>query len=62
MSGPSELSTARLLLRRWRESDHAPFAALSADPLVMEYLPHRLTRAESDDLIARIEAGFEARG
>ncbi len=35
---------------------------LNADPIVMEYFPERLTRAESDDLIARIEAGFVTRG
>src|ERR1039458_2905293 len=62
MSSPSQLRTARLLLRRWRETDHAPFAALNGDPMVMEYFPDRLTRAESDDLIARIEAGFDSRG
>ncbi|HWY90373.1 MAG TPA: GNAT family N-acetyltransferase [Solirubrobacteraceae bacterium] len=62
MSSPSQLRTTRLLLRRWRETDHAPFAALNADPVVMEYFPDRLTRAESDDLIARIEAGFATRG
>ena len=39
-----------------------PFAALNADRLVMEAIfPNRLTRTESDDLIARIEAGFETR-
>jgi len=58
MSRPSQLRTARLLLRQWRETDHAPFAVLNADPMVMEYFPDRLTPAESDDLIARIEAGF----
>ncbi len=62
MSSPSQLRTARLLLRAWRETDHAPFAALNADPMVMEYFPDRLTRAESDDLIARIEAGFATHG
>lgn len=62
MSGPNQLKTARLLLRRWRETDHAPFAALNADPTVMEYFPDRLTPAESDDLLARIEAGFATRG
>jgi RimJ/RimL family protein N-acetyltransferase len=62
MPGRNELSTARLLLRRWRETDHAPFAVLNADPMVMEYFPGRLTRAESDDLIARIETGFATRG
>ncbi len=62
MSSRNELSTARLVLRRWHETDCAPFAALNADPLVMEYFPDRLTGAESDDLIAKIEAGFEMRG
>jgi RimJ/RimL family protein N-acetyltransferase len=60
-SGPT-LITARLRLRRWRKADHEPFAALNADPLVMEYLPARLSRAESDGLIARIEAGFDRNG
>lgn len=58
----SRLQTARLLLRRWRESDREPFAALNADPEVMEYFPARLGRAESDALIAQIEAGFESHG
>jgi RimJ/RimL family protein N-acetyltransferase len=62
MSSPSQLRTARLLLRAWRETDRAPFAALNADPIVMEYFPDRLTRAESDQLIARIEAGFASSG
>jgi RimJ/RimL family protein N-acetyltransferase len=62
MSIENELSTSRLLLRRWREADREPFAELNADPYVMEYLPARLTRADSDHLIARIEAGFDQRG
>jgi ribosomal-protein-alanine N-acetyltransferase len=60
-SGPT-LTTERLRLRRWGKADHEPFAALNADPLVMEYLPGRLSRAESGRLIARIEAGFERHG
>src|ERR1700684_1488597 len=62
MSSPSQLITDRLLLRRWLETDHAPFAALNGDPMVREYFPDRLTRAESDELIANIEAGFATRG
>ena len=46
------LETARLVLRGWRESDLAPFAALNDDPAVMEHFPSRLTRAESDALVA----------
>ncbi len=43
-----ELSTERLLLRGWRDADRAPFAALNADPQVMEHFPAPLSRAESD--------------
>jgi ribosomal-protein-alanine N-acetyltransferase len=59
--GP-ELRTERLLLRRWRESDRQPFAALNADPAVMEHFPAPLTRAESDAMVDRIEAAFERDG
>jgi len=57
MSAANEFTTARLVLRRWREADREPFAALNADPLVMEHFPARLSRSETDDLIAGIEAG-----
>jgi RimJ/RimL family protein N-acetyltransferase len=59
--GP-ELRTERLLLRRWRADDRAPFAAMNADPVVMEFLPTVLTRAESDEFVDRIEAAFDERG
>jgi RimJ/RimL family protein N-acetyltransferase len=35
---PTSLRTLRLLLRPWRDEDIAPFAEMSADPAVMEYL------------------------
>jgi RimJ/RimL family protein N-acetyltransferase len=57
-----ELSTPRLKLRRWRPGDREPFAALNADPEVMEHFPRPLTRAESDSLLEGIEAGFERDG
>jgi ribosomal-protein-alanine N-acetyltransferase len=50
--------TERLILRRWREEDREPFAALNADPLVMEFFPEPLSRAASDELVDRIEADF----
>ncbi|HEX2463947.1 MAG TPA: GNAT family N-acetyltransferase [Thermoanaerobaculia bacterium] len=56
------LETARLVLRGWRESDLAPFAALNDDPAVMEYFPGRLTRAESDALVARATEHFARHG
>lgn len=56
------LETERLLLRRWRDGDLEPFAALNADPEVMEHFPAPLTRAESDALVARTEAAFDEVG
>ncbi len=56
---PPEIRTERLLLRRWVAADREPFAALNADPRVMEFFPAILSREESDVLAARIEAQFE---
>ncbi len=57
-----EIHTERLLLRRLRAEDPEPFAALNADPRVMEHLGSTLSRAESDALAARIDAHFEQHG
>lgn len=54
--------TRRLLLRRWRDSDREPFAALNSDPRVMQYFPAVPSRAESGRLVDRIEAHFEKHG
>ena len=59
---PSELQTERLVLRRWRAADREPFAALNADPVVMEHFVAPLARAESDDLVDRIEDHFDQEG
>jgi RimJ/RimL family protein N-acetyltransferase len=56
------LTTERLVLRPWRESDLAPFAALNADPEVMAHFPANLTQAESVAMAGRIQAGLAARG
>jgi RimJ/RimL family protein N-acetyltransferase len=59
------IRTARLVMRRWRESDREPYAALNADPVVMRYFPAHLTlrdRAASDESIDRMEALFDAQG
>jgi RimJ/RimL family protein N-acetyltransferase len=45
------LTTERLLLRAWREEDLEPFAALNADPRVMEHFPSTMTREESDAFV-----------
>jgi RimJ/RimL family protein N-acetyltransferase len=57
-----EIRTERLLMRRWRESDRAPFAALNADPEVMRYFPAPLDRETSDRLVDRLEQRFEEQG
>jgi RimJ/RimL family protein N-acetyltransferase len=59
--GPT-IDTPRLVLRRWRDEERDAFAALNADPEVMRYFLHPLTREESDRFIERIEARFEADG
>ncbi|KOG44273.1 GNAT family N-acetyltransferase [Streptomyces decoyicus] len=58
----SELRTERLLLRGWRESDLAPWAAMNADPEVRAHFPGVLTREQSEASVARFQAAFEARG
>ncbi len=57
-----ELRTERLLLRPWRPEDRAPFAAMNADPQVMEHFLSVLSPAESDAFVDRIEAGFDEHG
>ena len=49
------LRTPRLILRRWRSADREAFAAMNADPRVMEYFVSTLTREESDASIDRFE-------
>jgi RimJ/RimL family protein N-acetyltransferase len=60
-SGPT-ICTQRLALRLWRDEDLAAFAALNADPRVMEFFPKPLDRAESDALAARIRENLTRRG
>ncbi|WP_369148815.1 GNAT family N-acetyltransferase [Streptomyces sp. R44] len=57
-----ELRTDRLLLRRWRESDLEPWAAMNADPEVREHLGDLLTREQSDAVAALMQAEFDQRG
>jgi RimJ/RimL family protein N-acetyltransferase len=48
MENPIEFETERLCLRQWLVEDYEPFAALNADPRVMEFFPALLDRAASD--------------
>jgi RimJ/RimL family protein N-acetyltransferase len=58
----TDLTTDRLLLRQWRDSDREPFAALNADPAVMEHFPALQTREQSDALIDRNIPELDDRG
>jgi len=57
-----EISTGRLLLRGWRDADRAPFAAMNADPAVMEHFPAVLDGDASDALIDRFLEHWAAHG
>jgi RimJ/RimL family protein N-acetyltransferase len=56
------IRTERLLMRRWRDADRAPFAAMGTDPEVMRYFPETLDRAASDAFMDLIEALFQRQG
>ena len=51
------LRTSRLLLRPWRDEDVAPFVEMSADPVVMAYLP-----PADEGWIARARAHWDEHG
>jgi RimJ/RimL family protein N-acetyltransferase len=57
-----EIETERLRLRQWQAADREPFAALNADPRVMEFFPSPLTRRDSDALADRCQSLIEERG
>ncbi|QGV79982.1 GNAT family N-acetyltransferase [Streptomyces ficellus] len=58
----AEPRTDRLLLRRWRDPDLEPWAAMNADPEVRQHLGDVLTREQSDASVARFRAAFDRRG
>jgi RimJ/RimL family protein N-acetyltransferase len=59
---PSLLTTERLILRQWQDSDREPFARLNADPQVREFFPGCLTRDESDASVRGFHQSIEERG
>ncbi len=62
MPTPITLATERLTLRPWTEADFVPYAAMNADPRVMEHYPSTLTRAESDAGALRVKTRIEENG
>jgi RimJ/RimL family protein N-acetyltransferase len=59
---PVSLRTPRLLLREWRDEDVEPFAHLSADPAVMQYLVSFADRPAIDAWIAGARTHWRERG
>jgi len=57
-----EIQTERLRLRQWVVADREPFAAMNANPQVMEFFPSLLSRSESDAFSERIESHIEKTG
>jgi RimJ/RimL family protein N-acetyltransferase len=62
MTSSPTIDTHRLLLRDWLAEDLPAFAAMNADPRVMEFLPKPLDRAESDARAAGIRDHFTRHG
>ncbi len=56
------IRTERLLMRRWRQADRDPYAAMNADPVVMRYFPEIADRAASDVSIDWMEVLFDRQG
>jgi RimJ/RimL family protein N-acetyltransferase len=58
------IKTGRLLLRRWRDDDFEPFAAMCGDPEVMRYIGSGATRtrAQAQASIEAYERGWEENG
>jgi RimJ/RimL family protein N-acetyltransferase len=56
------LRGSRVVLRPWRDQDREAFAAMNADPRVMEFFVKRLDRAASDALIDGIREHFAVHG
>jgi len=56
------LRTGRLIMRRWRDGDREPFAALNGDPYTMRFFPATLDRGASDAMIGVLEERFESQG
>jgi RimJ/RimL family protein N-acetyltransferase len=56
------IRTERLILRPWRETDKPAFAAMSADPRVMDWLGGTLNREEADAVMDRLMARLARQG
>ncbi len=56
------LAGPRVELRPWLDSDLDSFAAMNADPEVMEFFPSPLTRERSQAVLEKLQRGISERG
>lgn len=56
------LTTERMILRRWHDSDRELFARMNADSRVMEFFAACLSLEDSDSLVDKIESHFDEYG
>jgi len=61
-SGPTTLTTERLILRPWRDADRAAVAEILADPAVMRFFHLTRNRAQSDLWVDRTQAHLDRHG
>lgn len=59
---PYLFTSSRLGFRNWNESDIAPFAAMCANPAVMEFFPEPLSFERSKQTVERFQTLFEENG
>ncbi len=58
----AEIGTERLIMRGWRESDLAPWAAMNADPQVRQYLGPLLTFEQSSAWVLTFQDNLDRYG
>jgi ribosomal-protein-alanine N-acetyltransferase len=56
------LVTQRLVMRGWHDDDRAPYAAINADPAVMEHFPGMLTFEQSSAMVDRMMSHWADNG
>lgn len=56
------ITSERLILRRWRDEDLAPFAVLNADQTAMRFMPSIMTAEETRALMGRFEEHHRLHG
>lgn len=61
-AAPLELHTQRCVLRQWKDTDLAPWAAMNADPAVRRYFPSVLSAEQAGAEAGRCREAMAQRG